>query len=207
MYAVEPPVIVFYGLAGCSKTTLATRAAVWWKATYTSPARFGPAHTWDGRPKAFARRRRYVRLFRSLEDLLAVDRAVVIDGCFDLAGTKERLLDLARRYPLRPWFFVRCGTTDIATTKRRLEARKEQPPRWDPEAWDAECFLVTERGFNHYLKDNFSSLSVAVHWSFDSIHRLFRRDSEEGLTPLETAFIISVGAGEDAEISGNGGLI
>jgi predicted kinase len=191
-YAHKEPIVLFYGLAGCKKTTMASTIADIFEGRYVTPAKFGIAHLEGGTPLPHLRLRRYSKFFKELELTIQKGGTIVADGCFDLPSVKKRLLKMASMYDSRKWIFVRCITSNREQTIQRLIKRGQENPTSDPRACTEESLKVTEAGLTDdfldfcihrnesgegYLHGILDSMNSRVHWDGPEENMVYAKEA------------------------------
>lgn len=186
--AAGPLVLLFYGLAGCGKTTLARRAARAVNALYLSPAQFGVAHDADGRPDARRRRERYAAFWVVLESTLSQPCILVLDASF-ADPSRARLVERIRSDVERTWVAVFCTTSDTAVTLDRIRARRNDPLPWDSRAATAESLTVTRPSVDPSVRRAIGAVSSAAHFTYDSVTCALQCDTPSSPVAHAGAFL------------------
>lgn len=162
--------ILFSGLPGCGKTTLARRVARQLEIPLFAKDRLQSrlrALGLAGRATADG----YHLLLDLAEEQLSLGVGVVLDGVFPMAGFRARAQEIAARHQalFRP---IYCFCSDREAWKLRMQARVQYVPDWTPVGWDEVKRL--EAGFEDWasgtalyldaccaVEDNFSAV---VQW-------------------------------------------
>lgn len=168
--------IVFYGIAGCGKTTLSIAVSKKLpSAKYLAPSQFGLAHSKDGRRIQAARLKRYSRFFKSLNEVLLIEDSVVVDGCFDDNSIQNRLCEIIALSPIC-WTAIFCNTSDSKKTINRIIKRKGSSKHPDLLACTPNSFKETRncssKRIAHAILKNGGS-----HFTFDSTTNSLKQDS------------------------------
>lgn len=159
-------VMVFYGIAGCGKTSLSRALAYQISAQYLAPSQFGLAHSPDGKRIQEARLKRYSQFFQILEKGIRNYNTIVADGCFDDQIIQDRLRRIILTHKVK-WVAVFCFTSDFNETIRRIVNRKGDYLSPDPMACTRHSFEETKNCSPDLIR---SAVKVArgSHFNYDS---------------------------------------
>ena len=171
----QPTLILFSGLPGCGKTTLARRVAQYFQLPLFSKDRFQSAlrrqglagrSTVDG----------YRLILDQADEQLNLGLGSVLDAVFPLPGFRAEASQIARRHEAELRVIV-CHCSDETVWERRLLARKQYVPDWTPvgwseverlraefQPWDAQLTHLAVDALND-LEDNFLQVKHFIHGS------------------------------------------
>lgn len=126
--------VMFSGLPGCGKTSLARRAARWFHLPLFAKDRI-QAYL---RARGMASRsgpEGYQLLIDLADEQLGLGVGVILDGVFPLAGFRDQARKIASRHAaiFRPVF---CHCSDEALWRSRMPQRQAFVPNWTPVGWD-----------------------------------------------------------------------
>ena len=130
---MDPALILFSGLPGCGKTTLARRVAGTLRAPLFAKDRVQRVLR-DHVPGA-APLDGYRLLLDLADEQLALGLSVVLDAVFPLDGFRATAREIATQQSVafRP---VCCYCSDEAVWRARMDTRTQYVPGWDPVGWD-----------------------------------------------------------------------
>ena len=132
---MKPTLILFSGLQGCGKSTLARLLARRLRIPLFAKDRFQSLlrqHELAGRATADG----YYLLLEMANAQLELGVSVVLDGVFPLAGFRQEAAQIAHVHAaqFRP---IYCYCSDEDEWKRRLKNRRHaHVPHWSPVGWD-----------------------------------------------------------------------
>jgi predicted kinase len=130
---MHPTLVLFSGLPGCGKTTLARQVATTLHAPLLAKDRVQRVLR-DHVPGA-APVDGYRLLLDLADEQLDLGLSVVLDAVFPLAGFRDEAQAVAARHAAR-FRPVYCYCSDEAVWRARVEARVQYVPGWTPVGWD-----------------------------------------------------------------------
>ena len=130
---MHPTLILFSGLPGCGKTTLARQVATALHAPLLAKDRVQRVLR-DHVPGA-APVDGYRLLIDLADEQLGLGVSVVLDAVFPLAGFRDEAQAVAARHGAR-FRPVYCYCSDEAVWRERVEARIQYVPGWTPIGWE-----------------------------------------------------------------------
>jgi len=126
--------LVFTGLPGCGKTTLARQIACTIGIPIFSKDRvqsalvqqnLAPRATTDG----------YLLILNLAEEQLSLGVSCILDAVFPLAGFRQSLEEIATRHGAK-LRVVRCLCSDEAIWRQRMQGRTQYHDYWTPVGWE-----------------------------------------------------------------------
>ena len=130
---MEPTLVLFSGLPGCGKTTLARRVAQQFRIPLFSKDRVQRVLR-DHIPEATGMDGYHLMLDLA-EEQLGLGIPVVLDAVFPLLELRQAAREMAARHGAR-WRPVVCHYSEENLYRRRLEERVQYTPGWTPLGWE-----------------------------------------------------------------------
>ena len=130
----SPLLLVFTGLPGCGKTTLARRIAQALSIPLFSKDRFQSSlvqqnlalrATADG----------YLLILNQADEQLSLGVSCILDAVFPLPGFRQSLEEIVARHGAR-LRVVRCVCSNETVWRQRMQGRKQYHNYWTPVGWE-----------------------------------------------------------------------
>jgi len=126
--------LVFTGLPGCGKTTLARQIARTIGIPIFSKDRFQSALVQQNlAPRATADG--YLLILNQADEQLSLGVSCILDAVFPLPGFRQSLEEIATRHGAK-LRVVRCLCSDEATWRQRMQGRTQYHDYWTPVGWE-----------------------------------------------------------------------
>jgi predicted kinase len=129
---MQPTLILFSGLPGCGKTSLARQVARHLSISLLTKDRVqqflrsrGMGTPADG----------YYFLFDQSDEQLALGVSVILDAVFPQAGFRAQAREVAEKRGA-PWKPIYCLCSDEALWRERMSSRVQYVPGWTPVGWE-----------------------------------------------------------------------
>lgn len=126
--------VLFSGLPGCGKTTLARRTAQYFGIPLFAKDRLqsvlrrqalAPRATTDG----------YRLILDLADEQLSLGISAILDGVFPMAGFRTEAQEIASRHHAQ-FVVIYCYCSDTALWKQHIQNRVQYVPHWSPVGWD-----------------------------------------------------------------------
>ena len=129
-----PLLLVFTGLPGCGKTTLARRVANALSIPLLSKDRVQSALVQQNlAPRATADG--YLLILNLAEEQLSLGVSCILDAVFPLPGFRQSLEEIATRHGAR-LRVIHCICSDEFVWKQRMQGRTQYHDYWTPVGWE-----------------------------------------------------------------------